>query len=303
MKDNETMKQVWYAVRLTVKAEAEEAAHYALAQAGAAGSETNALQKDVRAEEAEPLVCVPVIGYFEDAPNEKIVRRELETAWRIYDLSDDVLLDFEIYQVENRDWLAEWKASWQPTRAGRFIVAPSWIETTGDETSPHVLRIEPGMAFGTGTHATTRLCLEIISRYDKSKKGFGSFLDVGCGTGILAIAARLINDSARIEACDTDAPSIEIAGENARLNGVEPHIDFRVGSITEMTALADVVCANLTADVILPLLPQLIKLACGELILSGILDVQVDEVQSGLRACGAISREIIREGEWVALVV
>ena len=128
---------------------------------------------------------------------------------------------------------------------------------------------------------------------------------MGTGTGILAIAAAKLFPAARIEACDTEAEAIEIARENARLNGVAEQIAFRVGSIgDEAIASADLVCANLTADAITSLLPGLIGAACGRLILSGILDSQLDLIVERLRECGADgNRVMMQEGEWVAVVV
>jgi ribosomal protein L11 methyltransferase len=156
------------------------------------------------------------------------------------------------------------------------------------------------MAFGTGTHETTRLCLVAIENYYAG----GSFLDVGTGTGILAIAAAKIAPDAHVEACDTDAEAVAIARENARLNGVADRIIFRVGTIEETTASADVVCANLTADVILPLLPSLISVTCWHLILSGILDTQAEAVSARLLEGGVSDPcEIMQDGEWIAIVV
>src|SRR6185436_1007574 len=159
--------------------------------------------------------------------------------------------------------------SWQPVEVGRFVIAPPWSEIS-DAPGRIVIRIEPGMAFGTGTHETTRLCLDAIEKHFDG----GSFLDVGTGTGILAIAAAKLFPDARVEACDTDSEAIRIAEENAQLNAV-PNVIFRVGSVDEgVTASADCVCANLTADTITQILPILIGATCGRLILSGILDTQ-----------------------------
>jgi len=155
------------------------------------------------------------------------------------------------------------------------------------------------MAFGTGTHETTRLCLAAIERHFRG----GSFLDVGTGTGILAIAAAKLDPSARVEACDTDALAVSVAEENARRNGVAERIHLRVGSVDETTASADFVCANLTADVILALLPALLAATCGRLVLSGILAAQSDAVLARLRELGVGNCEVTHEGEWVALVI
>jgi ribosomal protein L11 methyltransferase len=157
------------------------------------------------------------------------------------------------------------------------------------------------MAFGTGTHETTRLCLAAIEKYFAGR----SFLDVGTGTGILAIAAAKLYTHAHIEACDTDAEALKIARENAHLNGVAvEQIAFHVGTVDEGTSSAECVCANLTADVMAPLLPALINVTCERLILSGMLDHQTEFMLARLREHGiAEPLEILTDGEWAAVVV
>lgn len=277
----------WHAVDAIAAREAGEAIEYGLMEAGAQGTETN-----------ESGANVTVSGYFDAIPEIEIVRAALLDALRIYNLGSPSLIDLTTREVPNRDWLAEWKKDWQPVEVGRFTIAPPWSEIK-DRPGRIVIRIEPGMAFGTGTHETTRLCLKAIERYFRG----GSFLDVGTGTGILAIAAAKMFPDARVEACDTDAEAVEIARENARLNGVGQEIEFRAGSIEEQTSSADLVCANLTAPVIVDLLPSLLGATCGRLVLSGILDSQRELVQSRLLELGADSFEIDQDGEWIALVV
>src|SRR2546423_12368035 len=114
-----------------------------------------------------------------------------------------------VREVEERDWRAEWKKGWRAVEVGRFVVAPPWSEVPDDE-GRIVIRVEPGMAFGTGTHETTRLCLAAIEKYFRG----GSFLDVGTGTGILAIAAAKLFTQARIEACANDGGAVAIARAN-----------------------------------------------------------------------------------------
>jgi ribosomal protein L11 methyltransferase len=284
----------WHAVDAIVVRAACEAIEYGLMEAGAQGTETN-----------ESGQNATVTGYFNASPQIEIVRSQLVDALRIYDLGSASLIDLSTREVPDRDWLAEWKRDWQPVEVGRFIVAPPWSDVTvpgaatGSAKDRIVIRIEPGMAFGTGTHETTRLCLKAIEKYFRGR----SFLDVGTGTGILAIAAAKTSPDARIEAFDTDAEAVEIARENARLNGVGGLIDFHVGSVTEQTSSADLVCANLTAPVIVELLPALLGASCGRLVLSGILAEQSELVQSRLLELGAEGFETEQDGEWVALVV
>ncbi|HEX8291728.1 MAG TPA: 50S ribosomal protein L11 methyltransferase, partial [Pyrinomonadaceae bacterium] len=226
------------------------------------------------------------------------VRASLAEALGVYGLASSDVREMKFREVEGRDWLAEWKKDWRPAEVGRFVVAPPWSEV-GEREGRIVIRVEPGMAFGTGTHETTRLCLAAIEKHFEG----GSFLDVGTGTGVLAIAAAKLDPGARVEACDTDPLAVSVAEENARLNGVAGRVGFRVGSVDDATASADLVCANLTADVILPLLPALLGATCGRLVLSGILDAQAPQVAARLIELGVGDYEMTADGEWVAFVV
>jgi len=281
-------KQPWHALDLEIEAAAREAVEYALMEAGALGTET----------ENSDDSLIRVTGYFETVPERERIRDELFEALRIYDLPSSSVRDMNVREVPERDWLEEWKQNWQPVEVGRFIVAPPWSELN-DAHDRLIIRIEPGMAFGTGTHETTRLCLNAIQKYFSG----GSFLDVGTGTGILAIAAAKLFSQARIEACDTDETAITIARENAEANYVLGQINFRVGSVDDSTASADLVCANLTADVISRTALTLVSLTCGKLILSGILETQLEMVQASFRNCGISEFEVEQDGEWVSLII
>lgn len=294
----ESLLRVWYALDVELEREAAEAVEYALMEAGALGTESNQLGANAPPETSRTITLT---AYFDAPPQKEPVRAQLMDAFRLYNLPTSSVRDMTVREVADRDWLGEWKKSWQPVSVGRrFIIAPPWSEIE-DAEERLVIRIEPGMAFGTGTHETTRLCLEAIEKYFKG----GSFLDVGTGTGILSIAAALLQPDARIEACDTDPDAVKIARENARLNNVGDRISFRTGTLAEQsTASADVVCANLTADVIVPILPQLVSATCGRLILSGILDSQTELVRRHLRALGiAQETELAAKGEWIAMII
>jgi ribosomal protein L11 methyltransferase len=282
------MNEMWYALDVDVEAQAREAVEYALIEAGANGTQTDGDASD----------DLRITAYFDAVPEREKVRAALFEALRIYELPSSSVRDMNVREVEQRDWLEEWKNSWQPVEIGRFIVAPPWSKID----APHdhcIIRIEPGMAFGTGTHETTRLCLAAIQKYFEG----GSFLDVGTGTGILAIAAAACAPGVCVVAYDTDADAIEIARENAAANGVADRITFHVGSIDEATSSADFICANLTADVIAKLLPTLVALSCGRLVLSGILDTQVEAITDQLAQLAITDAEVTQDGEWVAIIV
>ena len=291
--------QNWFALEITIDAKASEAVEFGLNELGALGTEINHLGK-----KATEHVCV--IGYFNELPGEEPTRNEINEALRIYGFAPEVIKKIDSQSVENADWLHEWKKHWKPTVTDRFIVAPTWEKI--ENTDKILVRIEPSMAFGTGTHETTRLCLQAIERYCKSGM---SFLDVGTGTGILAIAAFLkiqnskfnIQDSSfKFVGCDTDFDSITIAKENAELNGVE-NIGFYVGTISDDTPRFDFVCANLTADVIVPLLSLLIEKSKRFLVLSGILREQEEQIVAELKKHGAQAAEIQNSGEWISIMV
>ncbi len=306
--------KTWQVIDAIVISDAREAAEYGLMEAGAIGTETT----------DEAGGRLRVAAYFESPESGNTAHESVLEALQIYGLDETALLEFQTRAIADQDWLSEWKKHWRPVEVGRFIIAPPWyvpvpgaVATgSGDPsaitdplaTAPgtDTIIINPGMAFGTGTHETTRLCLKAIEKYYAS----GSFLEVGTGTGILAIAAAKIRQkpdreggSPSITACDTDADAIAIAKENAELNQVGEHIDFRVGTVDEKTPSADLVCANLTAPVIVELLPALLGVTCGRLVLSGILETQFEMVHARLLEQAATVNEIMQDNEWLALVI
>ena len=278
----------WHSLNVDVEPSAREAVEYALMEAGALGTLTN--------DPSDGLMRI--VGYFETTPDREQIRGELLEALRIYNLPTSSVRDMNVDHFSNRDWLAEWKKNWQPVVVGRFVIAPPWIQIT-DRPDQIVIRIEPGMAFGTGTHETTGLCLAAIEKHF----GGGSVLDVGTGTGILAIAAAKLFPNATIIACDIDEQAIAIGQDNARANDVAKQIEFVVGPANDSMSSADLVCANLTADVILQTLPTLINLTCGKLVLSGILETQLESIVDRLHEAGVTDVEVTQDGEWVCCVV
>ena len=291
-------KKIWYAVDILVEADTVEAAESALNELDSLGTEIDSLRKA----KGEPQI---VTGFFDNLPDADFVRETLEVSFSIYGFAPEAIKNISTRIVEETDWLAEWKKHWKPTLIAKFIIAPPW-ETVA-ETDKIVIRIEPNMAFGTGTHETTQLCLQAIGDNYKPNE---TFLDVGTGTGILAIAAAKlateINEDmpvANILACDTDADSVRIAKENAVANGVEKSIVFTDGSIDDDTPRFDFVCANLTIDVIVPILPQLIAKSGSTLLLSGILAEQENLIVKELMKFQNVDFQIERSGEWISVTV
>ena len=180
----------------------------------------------------------------------------------------------------------------------RLAVVPSWEEF---ETDRIVLKMDPGMAFGTGTHETTSLCLEVL---DENIKGGERILDIGTGSGILAIAALKLG-AARAEGVDIDPMCVRTAGENAAANGIGEEFQVLVGDLSDKASgKYDIITANIVAAAICALAPALPALMKPEtlFVASGIIDTRKEEVISALQAQGLVIREVKEKKGWVCLV-
>lgn len=201
--------------------------------------------------------------------------------------------------VRQEDWETGWKAYYHAMDIGtRMAVVPSW---EAYETDRAVITLDPGMAFGTGTHETTALCLETL---DGLVKGGERVLDIGTGSGILAIAALKLG-AAKAEGVDIDPMCVRTAGENAALNGVQNDLTVLVGDLSEKaTGVYDVICANIVANAIIHLVPNVPALLAkhGTFLASGIIDTRKDEVIAAVQAAGLALREVKEKNGWVALV-
>ena len=225
------------------------------------------------------------------------VKTEFSRAGRAKDLREAI-----ISSVADQDWMEKWKEGFEPTAVGeRLIIAPSWKLPAADTGGRTVIQIDPGMAFGTGTHETTRLCLQLIERYWRG----GRLLDVGTGTGILAIAAGLLQPESQITAIDVDPLAVQVAHQNTAINKVTSCVDVAEGQPHELVGQGfDVVVANLTAEVIVDLIEDLAgSLKSGGLmILSGILNVLRADVEKCLEDRRFKIVERREAGEWSAVV-
>jgi ribosomal protein L11 methyltransferase len=221
--------------------------------------------------------------------------------------------------IADQNWMEAWKQNYKPIPIGRrLVVVPAWLEWTESGRIP--IKINPGMAFGTGTHPTTQLCLEMIENVfddwaaqarDPGRHIRMTFIDVGCGSGILSIAALKLGAASAL-AVDTDSQAIENARENADTNGIGPELSVGVGSVKEIlegmfaVRTAELVAANILAPVIIRLLDAgLADLVApgGALILSGILQHQADSVIDAAQAGGLRIKGSRRLEDWIALAV
>jgi ribosomal protein L11 methyltransferase len=209
-------------------------------------------------------------------------------------------LTFTHSLIQEQDWNESWKKGFLPLDVGQhFTILPPWEQNKENRIN---LIIDPGMAFGTGHHETTRSCLVLMEKYvDRTAKG--SFLDLGTGTGILAIAAYKLGYH-RILGIDTDPLSIEAAHKNCELNSVF-NIEIKHGSLSETDEKYNVIAANLISGVLIQLAPALLsRLKSGGIaFLSGILSGQEDEVIDAMQKARLELVEKHPDGKWVSLVV
>ena len=213
---------------------------------------------------------------------------------------------FEISETEDTDWVDNWKAFFKPFRVDdAIVIKPTWEELTDAKEDDMVIEIDPGTAFGTGAHETTKLCILNLKKYQKSGD---KVLDLGCGSGILSIAAKKLGAS-YVAGTDIDVNAVKASGENAVQNSVEA--DFYLSNVLEdaegrkkLGNDYDVVVANILADVIIPL-----SAIAGEFmkpgaffISSGIIYLKAEEVKEALLANGFEIVEVTQMGDWFSYV-
>lgn len=204
--------------------------------------------------------------------------------------------------VDDSDWNENWKKYFHPIEIGeKLAVVPSW-ENYENKQNRTVLNIDPGAAFGTGTHATTSLCLELLQGFvcEDSR-----MLDIGCGSGILALSSVLLGAECAF-GVDIDAQSVKTARENAQINKIDDKVSFEVGDLTEVVSgKYDIICANIVADVVIRLLPDAKEFMTdnGRLIISGIIDLRKDDVLKAVGENGFKVADKRYKDNWCAFVL
>ena len=208
-------------------------------------------------------------------------------------------LEITVSDLPEEDWQSGWKQYYKPIHVERLVVVPLWEDYAAQEGET-VMKIDPGMAFGTGAHETTRLCLKALTQVELAGK---TLLDVGCGSGILSIGGVLLG-AERAFGCDIDQLAVEVAKRNAALNGLEEQTDYAAGDLlTVVEGQYPIVVANIVADVILTLLKDLhrVLLPGGLFIASGIIDTRKEELLEGIKAAGLTILHVEEERGWVAI--
>ncbi len=210
----------------------------------------------------------------------------------------------EVIGVHESDWADSWKQYYKPIKTGkRIVIVPVWEKYTPEEGEITVL-MDPGMAFGTGTHETTRLCATLLEKHQKEGD---KMLDVGCGSGILAICAAKLG-AAECYACDIDENAVRIAKENTEINET-PNVKVGVSDLLRQAEKANggynICCANIVADIIIRLAPDIGSFIApdGIIIVSGIITERADETISALNEHGWELFDSMRENGWFAGVL
>jgi len=203
--------------------------------------------------------------------------------------------------IPEEDWAGAWKAHYKPEHIGRrLVVKPSWESYNASENEL-IIEIDPGMAFGSGTHATTAMCLRLLEEY--MRPGLTVY-DVGTGTGILAIAAAKLGAD-RVVAVDIDSLACKVAAGNVERNGVGGQVRVVHGNLLDLLdSAAGLIVSNILADVIISLAPGAARMLApgGILIASGIIRERAGEVRAALEVAGLSICEQMEDGQWVALV-
>ena len=233
------------------------------------------------------------------------LKEELKEAEGLFGIEP---VSLESCEVDSFDWENNWKAYFKPFSVENIFIRPTWEEAAPVPEGSAEIVIDPGMAFGTGTHETTRLCLKAVSRYLKSGDGF---FDLGCGSGILGIAAARLG-AADVTEVDIDAAAVETAKENFAVNGISENVHFLTGDLVGNDRLkaelagrkADLICANIMAEVLAMMMPGLSAYLKkdGVLVMSGILDTKEELIKNAIAENKEL--EYIKtehDGDWCAV--
>lgn len=297
----------WLEVSMTVDGELAEAISEVLDRFVSNGVviESGVKYNDAE-DEGTPYGPVRIYGYL--AIDEGIEERRQRLLEALYFLGRIQPLPEPAFRtIEDEDWMAAWKKHYRPIQIGkRLLILPAWIER--EDPGRVAVKIDPSMAFGTGTHPTTQLCLEMVEEY--IRPGL-DVIDVGCGSGILSVAALKLGAGHAL-GVDIDNAAVISSRENAAANGVLDQLEVGIGSVSELLTgqyslrQAPLVLANILAPVIIRLfeagLADLVAPG-GILILSGILDSQAAEVLAAAEARGLNHLHTRQQGDWVAIAL
>lgn len=288
--------------------EAIAAIFHRLGSGGVVIEDPQAARKYINKEKFNPELVSPdflehefvvVKAYF---PEDKGVIDEVHECLEKVQNNFNIECKVFIGEVKDEDWEESWKKYYHTFKVGdRIVIKPSWEEYTA-RSEEIVVEIDPGMAFGTGIHASTRFCLKFIDEYIK---GGESIVDAGCGSGILAIAAVKLG-AKQVWGMDIDDVAVKVANENVKLNNLENQILIKSGDIVEeiVNYTPDIVVANITAEVVNMLIPEASKALPkgGYFFGSGIVDSRWPGVKKMLEDNSFIIEKVLTDVDWIGVV-
>lgn len=307
----------WKAIEIIVKREAEDAVTNILYESGLKGTAI---------ESVENLIAVqddPTINYFDQKildfdpkiskitgylPDDDDFDRKLDRIKSGIDQIPQFGLDPGEYQintssVKEEDWATAWQAFYKPTKIGdRVVIVPIWEDYKPSDQEV-IVKMDPGMAFGTGTHETTQLCTRALDKYIKDSE---CVYDIGCGSGILSIIAAKLG-AAKVVGVDVDPVAVDAALADVKLNDLQNKVEIKEGDLLDVIPKgqqADLVVSNILAEVIIRLIEsiRMYLKEDGLFISSGIIEKYVDDVKDSLIAHGFEILEVDNQGEWYAVV-
>lgn len=236
--------------------------------------------------------------YISDEENPLESVEYLKERYSAVGIQCEILTD----SISEAEWADNWKKFFKVTEIGeKLVIRPSW-ESYYNKEGRLVLSIDPGAAFGTGTHATTKMCLELLEKYVNKNS---TMLDIGSGSGILSIAAALLG-AKKVDGVDIDPVAVKVARENAEINNVDDRLSFILGDLCDkISGKYDIVCANIVADVIISLLADVQNYMNpnGYFMCSGIIDIREDDVKSAFQKYGFEIIDDLSCENWRAFVL
>lgn len=305
----------WIEIKVVVKREDEDLVTGILYSLGAGGLSIEDAQDiiDIQKNEKDweimdidvsekDLTTIIINAYFQDNEDYKdiITRARKAIEENAIEEYGRPLGTIQTKEIDEKDWSESWKKYYKPVEIGeRIVIKPTWEEYENKDKRL-IVEIDPGMAFGTGTHETTYMCTEILEEYIKKDD---IVYDIGVGSGILSIiAARL--GAARVVGVDIDPVCIKVSNENIGLNGVEDKVSVKKGDLLDViSGKADIIVSNILAEIIVKMVPDVMKHLKDEgiLITSGIILDKEELVKDSLEQNGFEILDIKRDGEWVAI--
>lgn len=296
----------WLELSVTADVEAVEAVSEILGRVatGTAVHPTSLLRdpNDELAAAPDPTAPMRVVAHVADGPDAPAQVETTERAlWHLQAFGLRPVGELNVREVDDGDWIERWRVHYAPQRIGRVVIVPSWVEHEA-ATEDVVITLDPGMAFGTGLHPTTRGCLELLQAEMPMP---ARVLDVGCGSGILSLAALKLGAGHAV-GIDTDTAAVEATIANAERNGLGGRIEARQGTLPdEVVERFPLVLANLVAALLIDLAPHLAAHVApdGKLLASGIIEPRADEVIEAMARAGLAVRRRLDHDEWVSLAL